>query len=891
MGLPTSKKRHVAPVWKIPQNPAGVAATLRPAYTSAMTAPVWRRRDSVRPRSGRGPKRPIVAALAAAAGFGATAIVSPAQAQYADESGAIWWVVGGAGIAALLGLFSLMLLVFRLVGQHRRLRASTAERLSIDAALRAGRAGTMTWSPRDGAPGAGASSDVTRSEGEPVPSPNLGQVIGTLRSGPISFQDVIGAMDAKGGASLAEAVRHLRETGAGFNLTLRGADGRRYFQAVGTSAGPEGNRLRVLWLQDATERIGGLLHLEKENRRLRGILDSIPVPVWSRDADLRLIDCNESYFAAVEAPDRDTAIDEGRELAEGEAAATARTLAERALDSGAAQTATEHFVVAGERRLFELGERPLPDGTHTAGYAIDRTEREQIQRELDRLIRAHDDVLERLATAITVFGPDRRLQFFNGAYAKMWNLDDFWLESGPDMLELLDLLRERRMLPETGDFSAFKNEWLGWFTSLIEPREELMHLPNGTALWMVISPHPLGGLLMTFEDVTDKLTLERSYNTLIDVQRTTLDNLYEGVAVFGEDGCVRLSNPVLRNMWEMSETDLDGGPHLRDLLEKWQAQIDHGGDWEAYRDEFMARVSGRMTRTGRITRTDGRVLAYGVVPLPDGGALISFRDITDTIRVERALRERNDALEAADRLKSEFVANISYELRTPLNTIIGFTEILHNQYFGQLNERQVEYTEGILEASNRLLALINDILDLAVIEAGRMMLEIDELAVSDLVTSVVELTTEWAREQELKLEAHVPDDVGTIEGDERRLKHALFNLVSNSIKFTPPGGKIVLSAMRDGDNVRLTVQDNGIGIPAADQERVFEKFVRGKAPDNRSVGVGLGLSLVKNFIQLHGGTMTLASAPDQGTSVTCVLPAKSARPEDTDDGAESQAAE
>lgn len=800
--------------------------------------------------------------VAAAAAFAVVWFSVPAQAQYAAGSGTFWWVAGAAGFVALLGIGSVVLLVYRLAFQHRRLRSIMAERLSMDAALRAGRAATMTWSAEGG---------------EPLVSAAFATVLGLVRNEPVRFQDVIGAMDAKGGASLAEAVRHLRDNGTGFNITLRSADGRCFFHAVGTSTGPDGRRLRVLWLQDATDRIGGLLHLEKENRRLRGVLDSIPIPVWSRDDDLRIADCNQSYVDAVEAVSRETVIDEGRELAEGQAAPAARELARRAFESGQQQNAQEHFVVGGERRLFELGERPLDDGVHTAGFAIDKTGGEQVQSELDRLIAAHDDVLDRLATAITVFGPDRRLKFFNGAYAKMWSLDDFWLEGGPDIVELLDVLRERRMLPETGDFSAFKQEWLSWFTSLMEPREELMHLPNGTALWMVISPHPLGGLLLTFEDVTDKLTLERSYNTLIDVQRTTLDNLYEGVAVFGEDGCVRLSNPVLRNMWQMSEAYMDTGPHLRDMLEKWQLQIDHGGDWDGYRDEFLERINGRMTRTGRINRTDGHVIAYGVVPLPDGGALISFRDVTDTIRVERALRERNDALEAADRLKSEFVANISYELRTPLNTIIGFTEILHNQYFGQLNERQIEYTEGILEASNRLLALINDILDLAVIEAGRMTLEIDELDVRDLVQSVVDLTTEWAREQELKLDCQIAPDIGMIEGDERRLKHALFNLVSNSIKFTPPGGQISLTAVREPDAVRFTIVDTGIGIPAADQERVFEKFVRGKVPNGRSLGVGLGLSLVKSFVQLHGGTMTLASAPNEGTSVTCTLPAKPAQ--------------
>jgi signal transduction histidine kinase len=403
----------------------------------------------------------------------------------------------------------------------------------------------------------------------------------------------------------------------------------------------------------------------------------------------------------------------------------------------------------------------------------------------------------------------------------------------------------------------------------------------------------MGGLMLTFEDVTDKLTLEREYNTLIAVQRASLDNLYEGVAVFGEDGTLKLSNPILQHMWGLSDEFLSTEPHIADVVEVAKPYLETDRDWPRLKQALVGRVTGRMTRTGRFTRKDGMVVAYGVVPLPDGGVLTSFRDMTDTMRVERALRERNDALEAADRLKSEFVANISYELRTPLNTIIGFTEILNNQYFGALNERQAEYAEGILEASHRLLALINDILDLAVIEAGRMILEIEELNVRDLLDSVVNLTSEWAREQDLALQMQCPDTIGTIEGDERRLKHALFNLISNAIKFTPPGGRIAIGAKRTGDKVAITVADSGIGISADDQDAVFEKFVRGRGPDGRQLGAGLGLSLVKSFIALHGGQMALDSMPERGTRVTVWLPVKQLKvePEDAEPGAEESALE
>ncbi|MGE5146625.1 MAG: ATP-binding protein, partial [Candidatus Eiseniibacteriota bacterium] len=502
--------------------------------------------------------------------------------------------------------------------------------------------------------------------------------------------------------------------------------------------------------------------------------------------------------------------------------------------------------------------------------ALDQTGLAEARTELARHVAAHADVLEHLGTAIVIYGPDRRVKFFNSAFAKLWHLDEPTLATQPEMGEVLEMLRERRQLPETADFPAFKRDEIKRFTSLIDPHEDLIHLPNGTAIRRVISPHPMGGLLFTFEDVTDRLALERSYNTLIAVQRETIDNMYEAIAVFGGDGRLKLYNAVFADTWGLDATVLGADPHISQILDATRGYYD--GDWDQVRSAIISRVTGREERTGTFERADGLVFEYGFLPLPDGGVLVRNLDITDSTRVQRALAERNEALEQADRVKSEFIANVSYELRTPLNTIIGFAEILNNRYFGALNTRQAEYSEGILEASKRLLSLINDILDLATIEAGRMELEQGTVEIPALIENVYQLTREWAREQQLNLHHDCPPDIGVITGDERRLKHALFNLVSNAVKFTPPGGDITISAERDGDNVMLSVSDTGIGIAKHDHQRIFEKFVRGKDPTGRAVGAGLGLALVQKLIELHGGEVALKSTPHKGTTVTCRLP-------------------
>ncbi len=262
------------------------------------------------------------------------------------------------------------------------------------------------------------------------------------------------------------------------------------------------------------------------------------------------------------------------------------------------------------------------------------------------------------------------------------------------------------------------------------------------------------------------------------------------------------------------------------------------------------------------------MLQVASVPLPDGEVLLTYLDVSDTARVERALRERNEALETAGRLKTEFIANVSHELRTPLNTVVGFAEILHNQYFGSLNSSQCEYSRGILDSAHQLMALINDMIDLASIEAGYLELEPGRVDIPGMLQGVMNLTRERAHSRGLDIGLCCPSPVGVIEGDERRLKQALFNLISNAIKFTPPGGAIRVEAERGDDAVLLSVADSAAGGAAADHTRIFEQSERSRT----QAGSGFGLSVVKSLIELHGGTVEIEAAPGCGMRVTCRLP-------------------
>jgi signal transduction histidine kinase len=667
---------------------------------------------------------------------------------------------------------------------------------------------------------------------------------------------------APGDAAQLESARGaLQRDGTPFSLTV-GLRSRGAFAIEGRQA-VTGET--VLWLLDgcaaALARQAG-----DEAASLRELIDAIPVPIWRRDRGGTLVDCNRAYASALDTT-RELVLAEGRELAPvGGSREQAIACAGMATDADR-RGARRHVVIGGSRRLLDIIELPCGEGG-AIGFALDRTDVEIAETELRRHVSAHAEVLEGIGAAVAIYGADKRLKFFNAPFAALWGLEAEWLAAEPSFDDVMERLHERRRIPEHADFRAFKRERLQLFTSLIEPRQELMHLPDDRTLLLSISPHPLGGLTFVYENVTARLALERSCNTLTQVRRATFDNLFEGVAVYGSDGRLKLHNPAYLKIWGLSQDDVAGEPHIGEIVDQMRALLDDGGDWAMMKQGIVAEVTAHAAASSLLHRSDGSMLQVATVPLPDGNVLLTYLDVTDTARVERALRERNEALETAGRLKSEFIANVSHELRTPLNAVIGFAEILAHRYFGALNARQLDYSDSILSSARLLMKLINDVLDLATIEAGYMVLETGRIEVFAMLQAVLSLTRERARSCDLELDLRCPAEIGVIDGDERLLKQALFNLISNAVKFTPPGGAIRVEAARREDELLLTVADTGVGIAPADQARVFEKFERGA----RQSGAGLGLSLVKSLIELHGGTILIESGSGRGTRITCRLP-------------------
>jgi signal transduction histidine kinase len=294
-------------------------------------------------------------------------------------------------------------------------------------------------------------------------------------------------------------------------------------------------------------------------------------------------------------------------------------------------------------------------------------------------------------------------------------------------------------------------------------------------------------------------------------------------------------------------------------------------------NRFTASVAGldenRASMSGRMERADGSVIDYAAVPLPDGQTMVTFVDVTDSAKVARALVERNEALEAADTLKNAFIQHVSYELRSPLTNIIGFAQLLADARVGPLNPKQREYTGYIMSSSAALLAIVNDILDLATIDAGIMELDLAEVDIAATVEAAIEGVQDRLRESSISLETHIPRDIGSFVADGKRIRQILFNLLANAIAFSSDGGRVSVAAARVGDMIEFSVSDNGPGIAGDFLGLVFDRFASRPRGDARG-GAGLGLSIVRSFVTLHGGTVDISSQEGRGVTVVCRLPVR-----------------
>jgi signal transduction histidine kinase len=759
------------------------------------------------------------------------------------------------GLVAFSTTTALMLLreQRRFARRERALRAELASLRGADdlAALLMGseRQLLVSWQGRDGKP---------RFEGDPSIVEE-----GATAKRALAF----GAWLSPGDAAAVEgALEQLKQRGESFRLTARTLRNR-FVDVEGRTIGGRA----ILRLRDITgDRAelltarSDLLAASSDLRSMTTLLDAVAYPLWIRDADDKLVWANQAYLRSVEASNLEDAATRSLELLDRQT----RDDASRQRKTGATFTARVTAFMAGQRSVLDVVERPTVGGS--AGIAVDVSELEAVRTDLQRQMDAHVRTLDQLPTAVAIFDGSQNLLFSNAAYQRLWNLDHGFLASRPTDGEVLDRLHAARKLPEQADFRAWKADFLTGYRT-VEPQEIWWHLPDRRTLRVVINPNPQGGVTYLFDDVSERVQLESQVTALTRVQSETLDTLKEGVAVFGSDGRLKLRNRAFADMWNLPSDMPVEHPHIDAVIRTCRLLAPQEEPWIDIRGAVAGLADMRMGLSCRMERRDGSALDCTAQPLPDGATLLTFIDVTASVSVERALTERNDALERASRLRDDFVHHVSYELRSPLTNIIGFTQLLGDETVGALNPRQRDYADHIMRSSAALLAILNDILDLASIDTGSLELVPEIVDIRSTIEAAMRGLEDRLTESSLHVVIDAPDDIGSFVADGKRIRQILFNLLSNAVGFSAPGQTIRVCARKTGGEVIFDVKDQGRGMPPEIMARIFDRF-ESHTLGTRHRGVGLGLSIVRSFVELHGGRIEIFSAPGAGTTVTCIFP-------------------
>jgi len=676
-------------------------------------------------------------------------------------------------------------------------------------------------------------------------------------------------LSPRSAAALERAISDLRGGGRPFEMVAETQNGA--LLEVHGRASAANAVVRFLSLSDAQKAHGRLkadhAQLAGENDAIRSLLDALPLPFWLREDNGRLRWVNRAFARAVDASDGEAAVRDGKELLP----TNARDAIAQHHRSQAVYEQTVSTVVGGDRHLFSVTD--FSAGEFSAGIAADSTEIETVREELRKVQRSHSETLDQLTTAVAIFDASEKLRFYNQAFQKLWDLEAGFLESAPANAMLLDRLRTDGKIAEQPEWRRWKDGVLAAYRA-VQTQEDWWHLPDGRTLRVLATPHPTGGLTWIFENLTEKMDLESRYNAAVKVQGETLDNLAEGVAVFGPDGRLRLSNPAFAKLWGLSDDLAKPGTHIAAIRGACDL-VARTSPWAGFVSDVTGFADERRDRHGETELNDGNVLRHALIQLPNGQVMMTFVDVTDTVNMQRALKDKNEALQAADQLKNDFVQHVSYELRSPLTNIIGFAELMGLPDTGPLTPKQRDYLNHIGSSSAVLLTIVNDILDLATVDAGIMELDIGEIDVDQIVKQSVELVAERVREHALTVETDLSAAPQRMSADENRLRQVLFNLLSNAVNYAPDGSTITIACKGLPGAVEFSVRDEGPGIPPEVLDTVYRRF-ESRTNGGRRRGAGLGLSIVKSFVELHGGEVVIETTPGKGTLVACRFPTATA---------------
>ena len=679
-----------------------------------------------------------------------------------------------------------------------------------------------------------------------VCSRRLAVLFGLKKGAEATFDDMVERLDDKDKPPFLQYVDKLLTAGENFATEVHLTDSEQRIIAIGCRAQNVGGLTLsdTIWFRDITKTSYAMDELYSENKYVeykydfvKAIVDALPFPLWSRDDNLNLNYCNKAYVEAVGLRDADEVIAKSVEIAGGESLRKLQSMAKTARAGKQLVTAKEHIVMGAKRRFVALSEQFLEgcDGEFkrsTVGMAIPIDEEDKLAAKLKAYIGAHDGVLSNLTTAIGIFGADTRLSFYNPQFLLLWGLDSDWLDRHPTYSSFLEALREKKMTPEVRNFSAFKAEEMDLFRTVSKPKDGLWHLPNQKILRRFMLPHPLGGLLFSYEDVTDRIALESSYRTLIEVQKATIDNIHEAVVLLDNSGRLKLYNAHYASLWDFDEAFLAGTPTLSDLVEKHKPFFtDNDEEWPGFKNEMVRFLSEDMDTQLTLNRLDGRILDVSATRVADGGILITFEDVTNEVHKAAMHEQSSKIMTRKNALRSRFISDLADNFKAPLDELYELS-------------KKVPGAHVFAEKARDVGDMFTDLMSLAMAEAGSSSLDLRLVDLSEMMDDVLQNARQKAVLKSVEVESDFAKGI-FVEADEERFRQMLSFAFSAMINLTYRGGVLGVSLKKQNKNDIAVVRINfNPHIVLHDME----------APG--TVFFGAGSSLMLALVGMHGGQIT-----------------------------------
>ena len=451
-----------------------------------------------------------------------------------------------------------------------------------------------------------------------------------------TFNDILKCFYKDDAKKILKFVALLQEEGVSFEETFVLKNNNRQLNLTGARINANDGNLYcdMIWFRDVSDDINRISILEDEKKfmqlraqQLEDIIDNLPYPAWLRDNNGALILVNKKYLDFTKGASKYDIIQHQIEIMGINNISVSKGLAEQARLLNRVQKQNVNLIKNGQHCSYEVCESPFHLGGYldkiwSVGALLDITELDTLKRNLKLHQNAHLDILGTLGTAFAVFDSSYRLSFYNKAFASLWQLDASWLETSQTYSNFLENIRENRLLPEVPDFTSYKNDELASFSSILEPKEDMLHLPNGNTIRRVRSPHPMGGLVFAFEDVSDRLATQRAYIALLQVQDEILNNLFDAIIIFGSNGRLKAYNKAYLSLWDLEELFLQREPGIGDILEEQRHFFDSVDNWPELKEDIIAHLMSAQTKSFVLTRNDSTQIEIRSSLLSDDSIIV-----------------------------------------------------------------------------------------------------------------------------------------------------------------------------------------------------------------------------------------------------------------------------